>query len=87
MAKTLYHTQSENCCGYCHYHHCCLTVKQMHRKECLQKHCPHLVKYQQHPFWVQREKKKQKRRDKKERLEQYITGIYSTAAVEMGAVV
>lgn len=71
MQKTLYACYSNNCCAYCKLHKCAMTVKQMKKKECLQKQCWHMQKNEEHPYWRQREVMKQKRKDRKERLNAY----------------
>lgn len=71
MKTCLYGTCSDNVVGYCKYHHCYVTVKQMRTKECRQKQCVHLEKNENHPFWGQLERKKQKRKERKERLSNY----------------
>jgi len=56
-------------CGYCKLHKITLTVKELKQKECLKKECWHLIKYQNHPYWIEREKTKQKRKERKEHLD------------------
>lgn len=75
MQECLFNSQSNNCCAYCRHHHCSMTVKQMKAKGCLQKQCWHLVKNEQHPYWQQRETTKQKRKDRKQRLDMYVENI------------
>jgi hypothetical protein len=45
----------------------------MKNRECLSKGCRHLVPWKQHPYWVQRERerelKKQHRQERKEALD------------------
>jgi hypothetical protein len=53
-----------------------MTVKQMKSKECLQKQCWHLVKNEEHAYWKQRETMKQKRKDRKDRMnQQYLAAV------------
>jgi hypothetical protein len=52
-----------------------MTVKQMKAKGCLQKQCWHLIKNDQHPYWRQREATKQKRKDRKQAIDNYIYSI------------
>ena len=75
MNKTLYHGCSDNCCAYCHFHQCSMTVKQMKKKECLQKQCRHLVKNPEHAYWKLRESMKQKRKARTERINLYLEAI------------
>lgn len=70
--ECLFNSQSNNCCGYCKYHHCSMTVKQMRAKNCLQKECRHLVKNESHAYWKQREVVKQKKKAKKQMFNDYI---------------
>lgn len=60
-------------CGFCRYHSCCLTAKQMKAKNCLGKQCWYLVKNEDHPYWTQRESMKQKRRDRKQMINEYVS--------------
>lgn len=66
METCLFNTYSDNVAGYCRLHRCSMTVKQIRRKECLQKQCWHLQKNESHSWWRQREIMKQKRKAKKE---------------------
>ena len=76
MKQTLFNCQSDNCCAYCKLHHCSMTVKQMKSKECLQKQCWHMVKNEEHAYWKQRETMKQKRKDRKDRMnQQYLAAV------------
>ena len=75
MKQTLYNGCSDNCCAYCKLHQCFMTVKQMKMKECLQKQCWHLVKNENHQYWRQRDAVKQKRKARKERINQYVTAV------------
>lgn len=51
--------------AFCAYHKMTLSKQQMKSKECLQKECPRLIKYD-HPYWVQREQEKVKKQQRKE---------------------
>ncbi len=66
IVNTLYGCQTERhrCCGYCKRKGKYLTTKQLKKHECLGKQCPHLDKLP-HPFWVQREKKLQAKKERK----------------------
>ncbi len=65
MQKTLYNGYSDNCCAYCKLHQCGITVKQMRKKECLNKQCYHLVKNEEHQIWSQRARTKERRKERK----------------------
>lgn len=75
MKECLFNSYSNNCCAYCRYHHCSMTVKQMKAKGCLQKQCWYLVRNEQHQYWQQRETTKQKRRDRKTMLNAYVAKV------------
>ena len=75
MQECLFNSRSDNCCAYCKHHRCSMTVKQMKAKGCLQKQCWYLVKYEQHQYWQQREATKQKRKDRKDRIDIYVEKI------------
>lgn len=79
MEQCLFNTESNNCCAYCRYHSCSMTVKQMRAKECLQKECRHLVKNTSHQFWRQRDIVKQKRKNRKEMINAYFTNLKAVA--------
>ena len=65
--KGLYGSEFNACksCGYCKRHHKHLTVKMLKQHDCLNKQCRHLVKNEEHKWWAQREKIKQKRKERK----------------------
>jgi hypothetical protein len=46
--------------GFCRYHHWYMTAKSVKAKGCLEKNCWYLVKWKQHPWWEQRELRKQR---------------------------
>ncbi len=71
MKKTLYGSESDNCCGFCRRHHCALTVKQLKKKECLKKQCRHLVQYEEHPYWAERAKIREIKNQRKEERKNY----------------
>lgn len=73
MKTTLYNCQSNNCCAYCRKHNCHLTVKQMRTRECLKKQCWYLVKNENHDYWRQREQIKQKRKTRKQTINEYLS--------------
>ena len=75
MKQTLYNGCSDNCCAYCKLHHCSMTVKQMRMKECLQKQCWHLDKNEDHPYWRQRAVVKEKRKARKNRINQQYLAV------------
>lgn len=68
MEKTLYNNYSNNCRAYCKLHNCSMTVKQMRKKECLQKQCWHLEKNEAHDFWRHKARMKEIRKERKEAL-------------------
>lgn len=66
--KTLFGCESENCAAYCRLHECCMTVRQIRQRNCLQKQCWHLEKNEDHDWWRQRAVTKQKRIERKNRF-------------------
>lgn len=72
MKECLFNSQSDNCCAYCQRHRCSMTARQMKAKNCLQKQCWHLVKNEEHPYWRQRENMKQKRKNRKQAINEYV---------------
>jgi hypothetical protein len=42
-----------------------MTVRQMRKKDCMKKQCSHLRKNEEHDFWIQRARLKEKRMAKK----------------------
>ena len=75
MEKCLFNTQSDNVVAQCRLHHCSMTVKQMRAKDCLNKQCRHLVKNTNHVYWKQREIVKQKRKTRKQMIEDRIVTV------------
>lgn len=61
--KGLYYSQmnKSKVCGYCRFHKCHVSVRQLKEKNCLSKGCHYLVKYE-HPWWDQREREKTKKK-------------------------
>ena len=72
MKACLFNTCSDNVVAYCKYHKCNMTTKQMKCKNCLGKQCWHLVKNEDHQYWRQRESMKQKRKDRKKKINEYV---------------
>ena len=56
---------SKNPVGYCAYHKATLSTKQLKSKECLQKNCNRLIKYE-HEYWNQLERNRQLKQQQKE---------------------
>lgn len=54
-----------NPAAYCRKHKCCMTVRQIKNRECLNKQCGALSPLE-HPYWEHREYIKQKKKEKKE---------------------
>ena len=75
MKECLFGTCSNNVAAYCRLHRRNMTVKQMRCKNCLQKECWHLVKNEEHQYWRQRELIKQKRKNRKQMLNDYVATI------------
>ena len=76
MKECLYGTCSDNVAAYCKLHGRCMTVKQMRCKNCLQKECWHLEKNEDHPYWKQREIMKQKRKARKQAINEYVSAFH-----------
>ena len=72
METCLFNTHSNNIAAYCKFHKCGMTVKQMRCKNCLSKQCWHLVKNESHQYWAQREIMKQKRKERKNKINEYV---------------
>lgn len=72
--ECLYNTHSDNVVAYCHnpQHPYGMTVKQMKCKNCLGKQCHYLVKNEKHDHWRQRDVMKQKRKDRKKAINDYV---------------
>jgi len=76
MEDTLYNSQSSNCCGFCNYHRKAITVKQLHRKKCISKNCPHLIRYKEHPYWSYRAWKKNIKKKRRQEKKDYFKRLY-----------
>ena len=72
--KSLYAGSPKNPAGFCKYHHCYVTVAEMRKHECLQKQCKNLIRMEQHPWWAERERKKQLRKERKAALNARLGG-------------
>jgi hypothetical protein len=72
MKKCLFNTYSNNVVAYCHYHKCYITKGQMDCKHCRQKKCSHFEK-KEHPYWHQQEVMKQKRKNRKQAINEYVS--------------
>lgn len=59
----------KRCVGYCRLHKCNITITQMKNRECLKKGCGALKRLP-HPYWEQREHRKQIKKANKERRRQ-----------------
>ena len=73
--ETLYHTYAKNPCGYCKKKEVSITVPQLRKKECLKKQCWHLVKYNDHPYWTQREAERRKKKENKKKRDEKIKAL------------
>ena len=82
--RTFYGGRSSNTLAYCHYHHLSLTPEQLKQKQCLKRQCGALQKFD-HPYWKKREESKQKRKERKERLEAKYREVCVNAVCTEGA--
>lgn len=64
---TLYGTfaAGRNIIGHCRHHRRFVTAGQIRRKKCLQKECRHLMRFENHPYWVNRAKRRTQKYGKK----------------------
>lgn len=76
IKRTIFGGRSDNYCAYCQLHGASLTVKQVKAKGCLQKQCWHLAKEERHPYWMQRDIIKQKRKERREIQNEYLKQVY-----------
>ena len=72
----LFNTFSNNVVGYCNYHNCGITKRQMDCKNCVGKQCHHFIKNEKHDHWRQVEVKKQRRKNRKNAINDYVNKIY-----------
>lgn len=63
---------SQRPCGYCYSkaHKGYLTVRLLKEHGCLQKHCNCLQIYPEHPFWIERDRKRAFRAEKKRKRQE-----------------
>ena len=75
LVKGLYGSEFEKnrACAFCTHHRCYLTVKQVRQHECLGKQCWYLKKNEAHDWWRQREVVKQKRKARRQAVNEYVT--------------
>jgi hypothetical protein len=59
----------ENAVGYCHNpnHMGYLSAKIIKRHACLAKQCKYLHKYEDNPYWIERERKRAEKKARKKR--------------------
>lgn len=64
MRYTLYGTLANTgkVVAYCRKHKAGITAQQLKQKQCLAKQCRALKKYPEHPYWVEREQKKRRKK-------------------------
>lgn len=69
----VYRSSTKKPCGYCwnKIHRGLLSVKLLKKHKCLQKHCEFLQKYEDHEFWINRERIQQLRKERKKRYYGY----------------
>ena len=72
MSKCLFNTYSDNIVGHCDFHRCDMTTKQMKCKNCLGKNCRHFQKNDAHPYWIEREVMKNRRKKRKQKINDYV---------------
>ena len=61
-----------NCVAYCKKHRCYLTITQLKNMSCLQKQCKYLHKETTHKFWIEREKKKMRKKQNEKKHKRYL---------------
>ncbi len=54
--------------GYCRDHRVALTTRTLKNHKCLSKQCDALKRYEDHPFWIEREQKKKAKKARKQAL-------------------
>ena len=67
--KTFDGSCSANSCAYCWKHHKAITPRQLRSRKCVERQCAALWRSPDHPYWIKREKRKEQRAARKERLE------------------
>ena len=71
--KCLFNTTSnKEVVGYCKYHNCGITKNQIACKHCCEKQCYHFVKNEKSNYWKEQALKKQRRKDRKKRINEYV---------------
>lgn len=65
MNKTIYGGKPRSAVAYCALHDGVLTAHEMKMRGCLGKQCRHLQKYEDHPFWKQREALKSRKLERR----------------------
>ena len=58
----------QNACAYCHngLHQGYMTQKMVKQHECCAKQCPHLEKFESHPYWVEKARIKAEKKARKD---------------------
>lgn len=70
--QTLYglygsHISRTKAVGYCKKHKAHLTVATMKNHKCLGKNCHHLKKHNENPYWAERERLKEEKKNNKKK--------------------
>lgn len=70
--------RKEKAVGYCHNksHHGYLSLKAMRQHQCTKKGCHYFEKYEDHPFWIEKRKRKEAKKARKNG--EYIEDIKGT---------
>ena len=65
MRYTLFGTlaNTEKIVAYCRKHKAGITVQQLKTKQCLNKQCRALKKYPEHPYWQERQVRKNRKKE------------------------
>ena len=71
----LFNTVSNKAIAYCRYHKCGITEKQIECKNCCEKQCYYLVKYEDKNYWRKKNAKKQQRKAKKQAMNDYLNKV------------
>lgn len=59
------YASGRNVIGRCRNHRRFITAGQLRRKKCLRKQCRHLARFENHPYWISRAKRRMRKNGEK----------------------
>ena len=80
MKPVFWNTKSDNVCAFCKKHGLWMTPRQMARRNCICRNCDALSPLPDHPVWIARAVRKERRKLRKESLEARYAAVVSKSS-------